>query len=1545
MGRGVEDSQVEQRELYGREKIFQSGCAVEPLIEDMGLATTRKDSIADAPFCPMTREHEKIAAFEVGRKIPGAGASSTFVDRFWHALPRTIFANAPRFGKFFRSLLQKPKEPKDAGSTPALWPMPLPFPGVCYRRGASAMSPDSVSLKKELNLQVAALNWLSLGKPTAAPREVSAFTPLTKEQWAVVHRLERYSAEWSNFKVIHPKDMGRAASKHEALEEALRSLETVAHGMGNLHRGYGEVKKFGGTATTAHDDCPDFDVVGKMSNNNLSSAQEIVADRIKMSGQPSFDPRPFLDPQSVALYEDPVSFSLKPWEIDEELPKVQVHATFSEKMKLLHKLDKSKRLSIARGHEIREYAVNGLFTVVKDLEQDRLIMDGRRPNKLQPPLNRWIQSMAGARSLTDITLDDPGDDLKDYYYKFQVDTLRSRRNCLAGPLKGSDAKQFSCCPPGIHDNEEVWACFSTLAMGDCSACEFAQTAHISLGLRSRAFTMKELLTLKGRVPRSDFIAGIIIDDMIYMEKVAMRAMATEVRMTDKALMRIAAMELQYTEVGLEAHPGKQFRNSSVASFWGAHVDGKTGLIRANPERIIPMMVIISRLAGLGFASVGLLEVVAGSLISAFSFRRRMFSLLHYIYQVPAGYDRKAIIRLPNELKDELMLCVVLAPLAVADARASFSPWIYMVDASDWGEAAVKTDVSKVLCKEMLRHSLTKPSWTKLLSPFKALMRSKGTLPEDEQLPEGVTPYEEHPVWEAAARCLQYRLVKKQQVGRSRHINVGELRSFVMAERDVGYKIGDVRVPISAASQVTLGATLKGRSSSKVLNFELQKSLPFVLGLGVFSFSGYTRSRYNPADDPTRGEPIRAPECEPPNWWAEAALGNFEPMDEYLESFGLSPEQMQGLPPVAELMPCGEVKDSSLHDKPKRLRRQEAFLEKVVRQTAAPTTATEQRSRTNLPWDAAVDDVLLSFPKSQFFLRDSTMWPPREAGFVDLYSGKKGFARAAIEAGAPWVLTFELADCASQDLSKESVREKIEILLRGGAVQSFSAAPVCASFSTAITPAVRTKEHPEGIPDLEVLRPKMVDKVKEGNNHNRWLSTMIDICCEKRIIFWIENPDGSFFWRQKPFLQVVRNWDLQSFRCDFCTFGTRWRKRTRFVTNGCLAGQKRFCRGCKSHQLLRGRSSYHKCSWTKVAEPYPRRLCSLLAWAVAYDLQLRPRRAHRRIGEAKNPGPARFNRSRDAGDLAGVHLVRPATLKLGAEQWRQFLVWLRERLGVQLANLSLQQAGFMALLLRRYGKELYADGKPLYFYRHLLIHGQREIPSLRLVLQPAWELVTKWELLEPVKHRPPLPVALLEAMLTLGLSWKWYRWCCATLLMFHGACRPGEVLRSSRRDLVLPEDVFLEREAACFLQIRNPKSFLRGLGKVQHCKITQREVLLLCSKFFGGLDADAKLYPGSAGTYRRRWDKLLQTLGIDPIHGFTPGSLRGGGAVHRYRNGASVSDVMWALRVKHLETLQHYLQEVTASVSLVSLPESARLKIQASASMFPHVILLLTGFSC
>ena len=73
-----------------------------------------------------------------------------------------------------------------------------------------------------------------------------------------------------------------------------------------------------------------------------------------MEGNPVFVPDPHLDEQIRFLYD------LEP------SPRVQVHATMTEKIQLLELLEKSGRLSFRAPRDVYEGYGNGMFCVAKN---------------------------------------------------------------------------------------------------------------------------------------------------------------------------------------------------------------------------------------------------------------------------------------------------------------------------------------------------------------------------------------------------------------------------------------------------------------------------------------------------------------------------------------------------------------------------------------------------------------------------------------------------------------------------------------------------------------------------------------------------------------------------------------------------------------------------------------------------------------------------------------------------------------------------------------------------------------------------------------------------------------------------------------------------------------------------------------------------------------------------------------------------------------------------------------------------------------------------
>lgn len=204
------------------------------------------------------------------------------------------------------------------------------------------------------------------------------------------------------------------------------------------------------------------------------------------------------------------------------------------------------------------------------------------------------------------------------------------------------------------------------------------------------------------------------------------------------------------------------------------------------------------------------------------------------------------------------------------------------------------------------------------------------------------------------------------------------------------------------------------------------------------------------------------------------------------------------------------------------------------------------------------------------------------------------------------------------------------------------------------------------------------------------------------------------------------------------------------------------------------------------------------------------------------------------------------------------------------------------------------------------------------------------------HRPPLPEALLRAMAVLSHQWEWRRFTGVLFLAFSGVCRPGEPLSALRRHLLLPRDLLSTDMDRAFLMIENPKTRRRGGARCQHASIRGKALIRYLTYTFGDLPPEAPLYPFSPSSFRRRWDRVLAGLQVPTAAGFTPGCLRGGGAVSMYRNEAPISSILWQMRLQHQQTLEHYLQEVAALNSLLTLPDVSKDFIRVLAGTFQDV---------
>ena len=542
-------------------------------------------------------------------------------------------------------------------------------------------------------------------------------------------------------------------------------------------------------------------------------------------------------------------------------------------------------------------------------------------------------------------------------------------------------------------------------------------------------------------------------------------------------------------------------------------------------------------------------------------------------------------------------------------------------------------------------------------------------------------------------------------------------------------------------------------------------------------------------------------------------------------------------------------------------------------------------------------------------------------------------------GAPWVLCYEWQRSSSEDLLDETNRQRIHDLLDGGAFDAVSMAPICSSFSAAVTPPVRSSQFPRGKPGLSLIMRK---KVKDGNSHLDFTLMIVEICEMKGIAYYLENPDSSWFWRQRKTAKYRAPDSQFIFRCSFCRFGTPWQKNTRMATTTKLAGVRMLCTCKQLHHKLRGYSKTHKKAWTAVAEPYPRGLCVLLSAALCskagwcsnkkLNISMCCKAGSLRIGEAKNAGPGRTPPRYMRESLEELPGISSGTLAMEARLLREFLQWCSGFISsVPVGELFDKVPSFLGVCLRCYGDILFQCRGSLANFRHLVLSCQRWKPASRAHTYTAWDLVKRWEVQEPVTHRPPIPYGIVTAMISVAWMHKWFTWVGVTVLAFFGGGRLGEILRCKRCDLILPSDTCEEGVFSCFLELQKFKSLFRQPAKIQHMRINDKTGVKLLEKIYSKMPGDQPLFFGTASQYRRRWDFLLATFRISTSLRLTPGGLRGGFAVFSYRQERMMSQIQWDMRLRHMGTLESYLQE-TGTLTIYNQLTSESRKLLKTASM-------------
>ena len=851
--------------------------------------------------CPWRCLATRSRQFDATLGFPGEGFETTWKQRYGHSgekllqtpasLSGVLYSLAHTGGAKLTSFLrdaahavreQGPGFPESCdtsasqGGSPVTEFLPLPYPEI-YRAKRKAHPSD----KRLANLTVLVLNWLGAGSPSKVPKSWRLAGPATADQRRRLEHVLAVLQAWHGEEARSADELGRAEDKFRATSCVLRKLEALTAEFSVNFSKYSDFKLPVRTPLCPRKVRDPLTVkVGRFSEP-VEGARPIVSSRLKVTGPPSFNADLILTGVHRQIMNDPRSARGEP--PFEACPRVEVKASQSELVKLLEKFDASGRLHLSRADDpdLPPWDERvGLFTVYKEAGLDRLIVDARPPNRFDRALCHWVQHLGHPACLSDVHLD--GDevlaiyssDIVDFYNRFVVTGDRTRRNTLKKTLKASALRHLSCCPH-VPGDTDIAISLKILAMGDLQAVEIAQAAHSLICAVAGSVSDRSLISRLRPFPRLGFASGLCIDDFAAFEVEkgcrdleGRLSLALSPPESATGSRRLESLKQAYRTIGLESHPKKEVRRASKAVVWGSETDGIAGTHAVPRAKLIALVSLTTARIDLGRVSVSLLESLVGMWGAVVLHHRRSFCLLDLCYEAVKRFDRTDVIQMSRRLKQEFLSLCILAPFMYADLRAGFGSELQMVDASSEKIAVVKAEVPSHVVKELSRHCLKKGRWARLLSPAQNWLRERGLLSEQAELPAGELLEEAStPLFEGLVPALRFETVHVSSCSQKDHINLSELKSIGAAERRCANFSPRSRPLIGGDSQVAVASVMKGRASSRVLNDQLKCMLFDVITGRLSSRFFWIASKLNPADDPTRGTPLRKPHAPEPAWFS------------------------------------------------------------------------------------------------------------------------------------------------------------------------------------------------------------------------------------------------------------------------------------------------------------------------------------------------------------------------------------------------------------------------------------------------------------------------------------------------------------------------------------------------------------------------------------------------------------------------------------------------------------------------------------------------------
>ena len=488
-------------------------------------------------------------------------------------------------------------------------------------------------------------------------------------------------------------------------------------------------------------------------------------------------------------------------------------------------------------------AVNGVFTVGKDAESDRLIIDAQPANRLfvdsphvslpDPSHLVQLRLRKGCRMYVGKS------DLSNYYHHLGLPKWMQPYFALP-PLTAEELASLGLDPSMNHP-----MCV-TLPMGFSHAVLLAQSSHEHVVYSSGALRREDgLLRLSAPDVTADrAVHGIVIDDFFLFS--LNRALALRI------FNRVLAA---YRAAGFVVKPSKVIEPTDqpvkVIGFMFEHSaeDEHTTVSLASDACLDLARVTLASLARGQLTGLGLAHLI-GRWTWCMLLRRPSLSALQHCYRYIEVADRRRFTLWPS-VRRELWMLIGLLPLLHARLDVPTFKHAVATDASELGAGVVCSQVTPAMDRLI---------WQLCSSRAHATMQTlvNAAVNRDECIDEVSSPVlhralQHYSSFYSAVASARWSTIVSSAWHSPEHINALELRAVLLSLHWLlSYPSAhSSRVYLLVDSTVALFGLWKGRSSSPRLLVILRKISALLLASGMTLLTGWLPSAVNPADEPSR----------------------------------------------------------------------------------------------------------------------------------------------------------------------------------------------------------------------------------------------------------------------------------------------------------------------------------------------------------------------------------------------------------------------------------------------------------------------------------------------------------------------------------------------------------------------------------------------------------------------------------------------------------------------------------------------------------------------